>query len=172
MLSKSLVLFSVEGWGCVPSLLFDWGQTKVEVMKIMATSFKRSHAGTATLSAPSPAAGHHRPRLRQRLLDTPGQVWVSPVWGHCSFLLGPGAQGSVVPSKSLFPSPLQVLAALRWVNGDLLQEGLCQAQVCCTQSPRPCGSPLPARTSAGDARTQLWLSLCGSLGPGALVWAL
>ena len=32
----------------------------VEVMKIMATSFKRSHAGTATLSAPNPAAGHHR----------------------------------------------------------------------------------------------------------------
>ena len=35
----------------------------VEVMKIMATSFKRSHAGTATLSAPDPAAGHHRPTL-------------------------------------------------------------------------------------------------------------
>ena len=33
----------------------------VEVMKIMATSFKRSHARTAALSAPSPAAGHHHP---------------------------------------------------------------------------------------------------------------
>ena len=33
----------------------------VEVMKIMVTSFKRSHACTATLSAPNPAAGHHRP---------------------------------------------------------------------------------------------------------------
>ena len=31
----------------------------VEVMKIMATSFKSSHARTATLSAPNPAAGHH-----------------------------------------------------------------------------------------------------------------
>ena len=30
----------------------------------------------------------------------------SILWGHCSFLLGPGAQGSVVPSKSLFPSPV------------------------------------------------------------------
>ena len=30
------------------------------------------------------------PRLYQRLLDTPGQVWVSLLWGHCSFLLGPG----------------------------------------------------------------------------------
>ena len=30
----------------------------VEVMKIMATSFKKSHVHTATLSAPNPAAGH------------------------------------------------------------------------------------------------------------------
>ena len=30
----------------------------VEVMKITANSFKRSHAGIAALSAPNPAAGH------------------------------------------------------------------------------------------------------------------
>ena len=59
MLSKSLIQFSVDGQGCVPSLLFDLNQTMMEVMKKMVTSFKRSHAGTATLSAPHPAAGHH-----------------------------------------------------------------------------------------------------------------
>ena len=59
MLSKSLIQFSVDGWVCVPSLLFTWGQTMVEVMKTMETSFKRSHTGTETLSAPNPAAGHH-----------------------------------------------------------------------------------------------------------------
>ena len=32
MLSKSLIQFSVDGWDCVPSLLFTWGQTMVEVM--------------------------------------------------------------------------------------------------------------------------------------------
>ena len=57
MLSKFLVEFSVAGWGCVPSLLFTWGQTMVEVMKIMVTSFKRSLAETATLSAPNHTAG-------------------------------------------------------------------------------------------------------------------
>ena len=125
IINKSLVQFSVEGWGCVPSLLFTWGlvvqtvkrlpamretrvrflgwedpwrrkwqstpelfagkshgwrsligyspwgckesdtterfhfhfQTMVEVMKIMVTSFKRSHAGTDTVSAPNPAVG-------------------------------------------------------------------------------------------------------------------
>ena len=75
----------------------------VEVTKIMVTSFKRSHAGTATLSAPNPAAGHCQPTLCQRLLDTHGQVWVSLLWGHCSFLLGPDTHKVLfVPSKSLF----------------------------------------------------------------------
>ena len=48
------------------------------------------------------------PRLHQRLLDTHRQVWVSLLWGHCSFLLGPGAYKVLfVPSKSLFPSPVR-----------------------------------------------------------------
>ena len=46
----------------------------VEVMKIMGTSFKRSSAESL---------GHSQESLGQSL------------WGHCSFLLGPGAQGSV-----------------------------------------------------------------------------
>ena len=44
------------------------------------------------------------PHLCQRLLDTPGHVWVSFLWGHCSFLLGTGAHKALfVPSKILFP---------------------------------------------------------------------
>ena len=50
------------------------------------------------------------------------------------------------------------------VNGDLLQESLCHTQVCCTQSPCPCGRPLPTCTSAEDTQTQFWLSLCGVSG--------
>ena len=56
MLRKSLIQFSVDGLGCVPSLLL-----VVEVMKIMAASFKRSHAG------PVPALS---PRLCSRPLST------------------------------------------------------------------------------------------------------
>ena len=58
-------------------------------MKIMATSFKRSHAGTATLSAPNPAAGHRQP--------TPlaGDSWTLPGKSgpvSCgSLLLSPGS---------------------------------------------------------------------------------
>ena len=59
ILSISLIQFSVVGWGCVPSLLFTWGQIMVEEMKIMATSLQRSYACTATLFAPNPAVSHH-----------------------------------------------------------------------------------------------------------------
>ena len=44
------------------------------------------------------------PCLHRRLLDSPGQVWVSLLWGPCSFLLGPVAHKVLsVPPKSLFP---------------------------------------------------------------------
>ena len=44
------------------------------------------------------------PHLCQRLLDTHRQVWVSLLWDHCSFLLGPDTHKVLfVPSKSLFP---------------------------------------------------------------------
>ena len=71
-------------------------------MKIMATSFRRSHACTAAFSPPS--LHHCQPRP---LPETPGhsqQVWISPLWGYCSFLLGPWAHKVLfVPTKSLFP---------------------------------------------------------------------
>ena len=69
----------------------------MEVMKIMVTSFIRRSACTANLSASNP-------HLHGRLLNIHGQVWVSLLWGHCSFLLGPGEHKVLfVPSKSLFP---------------------------------------------------------------------
>ena len=43
------------------------------------------------------------PQLCQRLLDTQGQVWVSLLWGHCSFLLGPGVRKFLFVPSRLFP---------------------------------------------------------------------
>ena len=132
----------------------------VEVMKIMATPFKRSQA----LSAPDPAASHCQPTP---LPETPGHSWESLdqslvgvtapfswVLVHTRFCLGP-------PSVC-FP----VLCKFWWlyggVNGDLLQESLCHTQVCCTQSPCPCGRPLLTHTFTGDS--QIHFSLCGVSG--------
>ena len=83
MLSKSLIQLSVDGWGYVPSLLFTWGQTMVEVMKIL-TSLKRSQACTATVRAPQPCS---RPPLTHAFAGDPGHP--------------PGKS----PVKSLFLSP-------------------------------------------------------------------
>ena len=57
------------GGAVFPPYCLTWDQTKVEVMKIMVTSFRRSYSCTAALSAPSPAAGYCRPRSPW---ETPG----------------------------------------------------------------------------------------------------
>ena len=123
------------------------------------TSFRRSHARTAALGAPNTLAGHHDPCLHQRLLDTPRQVWVSLLRGHCSFILGPGAHKFLfVPARVYFPVLCKFWQLYGGVNGDLLQEGVCHTQGCCTQS--PCHSLLLTGTST-DAQTRFCLSLCG-----------
>ena len=75
-------------------------------MGTMGTSFQRSHDALLHSVPPTlqQVTAHARPC--QRLLDTHRQVWVSLLWSHCSFLLGPGVHKVprvCVPSKSLFP---------------------------------------------------------------------
>ena len=60
----------------------------VEVVKIIATSFKISHARTATLSTPNPTASHHSPITS---LEIPGYSWAS---------LGQSLVGSLLLSPS------------------------------------------------------------------------
>ena len=73
-------------------------------LAIMVTSFKRSHAYTATLSAPDSVAGHSWPTL---LPETPGHSQASLSQSLVgSVLISPGSwctQDLFVPSKSLFP---------------------------------------------------------------------
>ena len=61
----------------------------VEVVKIMVTYFKRSHAHTDALSAPDPAAGHHGPTP---LPEIPGHSQASLGQSLVeSLLLSPGS---------------------------------------------------------------------------------
>ena len=155
MLSKSLIQFSVDGQGCVPSLLLTWDQTMVEVMKIMETSFKRPQARTATRSDPDPAAGHHWPTS---LPETPGHSRASLGQSLVgSLLLSPGSWlhtgFCLCPPRVCFPVLCKFWRLCGGVSGDLLQEGLFHTQVCCTQSPCPRGRPLLTLTSAGDTQT-------------------
>ena len=115
----------------------------------------------------SPAAATTGPRLHERVLDTHGQVWISLLWGHCSFLLGHCAHKVLfVPFKSLFSQPCVISGgSMVGVNGDLLQESLCHTQVCCIQSPCPCGRPLVTHTSAGH--TQIFKGRTDSVSMGS-----
>ena len=126
---------------------------------------QKSQARTAALSAPNPAAGHRRPHLCWRPLDTHGKS-------------GPASCGLtarvswVLVHKVLceLPRVCSPVLCKFWqlhsgVNGKFLQEGLCHTPACCTQSACPCSGPLLTRTSSGDTQTRFWLSLCS-------LWAL
>ena len=76
----------------------------VEIMKIMATSFKGAMRALLYSVPPTLQQPTADPSLCQRLQDNHGKVWASLMCGHCSFLLDPGAHKLLlVPSKSLFP---------------------------------------------------------------------
>ena len=162
LVSKSLIQFSVDGRSCVPFLLFTWGQTLLEVMQIMVISFKRSHECTATLSAPSPAAGHHQ---AMPLLETPrhsqaslGQTSVA------SLFLSPGSwctRFCLCLRRVYFPACVSFGSSMVGLMATFSKGGLCHIHICCTQSHCPCGSPLLTSTSTGDAQTQFCLSWWG-----------
>ena len=150
LLSKSLIQYSVDGWGCVPSLLFDLRPNYGGGNEDNGNLLQKAPCMHCCMQCPQPCSRppptHASARDSWTLAGKSGSV---SCWGHCSFLLGLGAHKVLfVPSKSLFPSPVLVLAALWWVNGDLLQEDLCHNQVYCTQSLGPCSSPLLTCTSS------------------------
>ena len=57
-----------------PPCCLAWAESMVEVMKIMVTSFKKSHAYTPALSVSDPVAHHHWPTPS---LETSGHSWAS-----------------------------------------------------------------------------------------------
>ena len=106
MISKSLIQFSVHGRGCVPSLLFHLRPNYVGGNDDSGNLLPKVPCMHALLHAVPPTLQQATadPCLCRRLLDTPGQVWVSLLWGHCSFLLGPDVYKVLfLPSKCLFP---------------------------------------------------------------------
>ena len=100
-----------------------------------------------------------------------------------SLFLSPGswcAQGFVCAlQESVSPVLGKFLQLYGGVNGDLLQEGLCHVQICCTQGPCLCGRPLQTHTSIeSQALKERYGAVCvGSLGvhkvlfePSNLLW--
>ena len=129
----------------------------------MATSFKRSHGCLPHSVPPTLQQATVDTCLHWKLLDSQASLGQSLVG---SLLLPPGSwctQGFVC---ALQESVSPVLCKFWWLyggdNGDLLQEGLYHTQVCCIQSPCPCGRPLLyLHRRHSNTQRQVWLSLCG-----------
>ena len=123
----------------------------------MATSFKRSHACTAALSGPNAAASHRQPTPPPETPGYHGQVWISLLWSHYSFLLGPGVHKVLfVPSKSLF---LQSYVS----SGGSIVEPMATSSKRAYSIPRSTAPKAPA-PAAVHTQTQFCLSLCGVSG--------
>ena len=137
----------------------------VEVMKIMATSFTMSHAYTATLSAPNPAAGHHQ---LTPLPETPGHSQASlsqsPVGVTAPFSWVPVHTGSVCTLlESVSQSCVSSGGSVVGLMATSSQRAYAIPKSAAPRAPA-LRQPLLTRTSAGDTQTQLCLSLCGLSG--------
>ena len=89
MLRKSLIQFSIDGWSCVPSLLFD-----------LRPNYGGGNEDNGAQPCSRLALTHASTGDSWTLIGKSGSVFC---WGHCSFPLGPGAHKILfVSSKSLF----------------------------------------------------------------------
>ena len=139
----------------------------VEIMKIIAISFKRSHAWTVTLSAPNPAAPpptHTSTRDSWTLTRKSGPVscgFTAPF----SWVLGVQASVFSLPesvSQSCVNSGGSMVSLM--ATSSKRAYAICYTQVCCTQNLCHCSSPLLTCTSTGDIQTQFCPSICGVSG--------
>ena len=103
-LSKSLLQFSIDVWGCVPSLLFDLRPNYGGGNEDNGELLQKVPCTHCCTECPDSAAGHQWP---MPLPETPGhsmaRLGQSPLG---SLLLSPGSgvhKVLFVPSKSLFP---------------------------------------------------------------------
>ena len=124
----------------------------VEVMKIMVTSFKRSHACTQCLRPCSkPPPTHASAGDSWTLMGKSGSV---SLWGRCSFLLGPVMHKVLfVPFENLFPQSyvrLGISVVGLIVTSSMRAHAIPRDDA---PSPCPCGRILLTQTSTGDFQT-------------------
>ena len=147
MLSKSLIQHSVHGQGCVPSLLFD-----------LRPNYGGGNEDNGDLLQKGPCTHpvfSARPCSRPLPTHTStGDAWT--LTGKSgSVSCGVTAPFSWVLAHirfCLYPPRMSPQTCVRYgcycggVKGDLLQEGSCHTQVCCTQSPCPCAHQDPGNS--------------------------
>ena len=166
MLSKSLIQFSVDERGSVSSLLFDlkpnYGGGSEDNDNLLQ-NVPCTHCYTQCSQPCSrPPPTHASAGDSWTLTGKSGSVSCG-VTAPFSWVLVP-KRFCLCSPRVCFPVLHKFWQLYGGVNDNLLQEGLCHTQVCCTQSLCPCGSPLLTCTSTGVAQTQFCLG-----GPWVLV---
>ena len=152
MLNKSLIQSSVDVQGYVPSLLFDlrpnYGEGNEDNGDLLQKVPCRYCCTQCPQPCSSPPLTHASARDFWTLLGKSESVscgvaapfsWILMCTRFC-----------LCPPRVCFPVLGRCWRLDGGVNGDLLQEGLCHTQVCCTQSPSPRSRALLTHTSAGD----------------------
>ena len=117
------------GRAMFPPCYLTWGQTMVEVMKIMASSFKRSHTHTAAHSGPNPAAGRRWPT------PPPGTLGYS--WASLSQSLA----GSLLLSSGSWCTQGFVCAFQEYVSQSYVSSGGSMVGLMATSSKRAYAIP-------------------------------
>ena len=87
-LSKSLIQFSTDGWGCIPALWLAWGQTMVGIMQHLLPKDLCQQSvplRTVVVGSPDSTAGHCWSTPPWKLLGTHRSVWLSLLWSHAPF---------------------------------------------------------------------------------------
>ena len=139
MLIKSLIQFSVDRQGSVPSLLFDLrpnygggNEDNGNLLQKLPCMYCHTQC-PRPCSRPLPT--HASTRDSWTLTGKSGSV-------SCGLLLPSSGswctQGFVCAlQESVSPVLCKFSRLCGGVNGNLLQEGLCHTQVCCTRAPAP-----------------------------------
>ena len=152
---KSLIQFSVDGLGWVPSLLFHLRPNYGGGDEDNGDLLQKVLCVPCRTQCPRPCS--RPPPTRASTRDAWTLTGKSGSVSCGSLLLSPESwcpEGFVCAlQESVSPALCNFWWFYGGVNGNLLQESLCHSQACCIQSPCPCGRPLLTHTSAGDTQT-------------------
>ena len=98
------------GGAVLPLYSLASGQTIIAVIETPPKGLMLSLPGPLLPVPLTPQQSTMDPHICQRLPNTHRQVWLSLLWGHCSFLMDPVHWILFVPFRSLcFPSPVEFL---------------------------------------------------------------
>ena len=127
MLSKSLIQFSVDGWGCVPSLFFDLRPNHGGNNEDNGNLLQKGLCTHCHTQCPRPCSRplttHTSARDSWTLTGKSGSVSCG-VTAPFSWVLVP-TRSSLCPPRVCFSVLCKLWRLYGGVNGDLLQEGLC-----------------------------------------------